>query len=84
MKKLIVVIVAAALLSGCAALEIADMIIDDDCIYRGTIVSVEYGAGRTIVTFGGGYTAECESDDGVRPGDWAQQRATPDGCNFTW
>jgi hypothetical protein len=58
------------LTSGCAALELADMVFDDDCKWRGTVETVSSTPKHTIVTFQDGHTETCNRADWIKPGDW--------------
>ena len=84
MKKLFVLIAVFFALTGCTALELADMVFDDNCLYRGTVESVEHTEDQTIVIFDDStkeYT--CNRAEWVDRGDWIEVRKTEFGCEYS-
>ncbi len=74
-----------SLLSGCTALEIADMIFDDDCRYRGTVEQVDHRDSQTFVKFDDSNTVyQCATAEWVAVGGWIEVRDMQNnGCIFS-
>lgn len=84
MKRLMFVIAVLICLAGCTTMEVLDMIFDDDCIYRGTVVEVEHWFDKTTVTFESGKTIECQKAEWVEAGDWIEAREVETDPPFNW
>ena len=70
------------IISGCAVLELTDMLFDDDCQWRGTVEDVIQNSDSTTVTFEDGPVYTCEKDSTITKGDWIEVRRTESGCKF--
>ena len=88
MKKIVflfMVISSVLAFSGCAVMELADMIFDDDCQYRGTVSEVSHTDDTTTVKFEDSTkTFTCDHAGWVDAGDWIEVRSTEDGCIFDY
>ena len=78
------VILISLIVSGCTVLEMADLIFDDDCIHRGTVVGVDHWEEYTKVAFEGDYAVTCQPAKWVEPGDWIEARKTQGVSEFEW
>jgi hypothetical protein len=75
-KKFLILCIAMSFLSGCTVLEVADMIFDDDCLYRGTVSKVVHWVDTTTVTFETGRSITCYKAEWIEVGDWIEARET--------
>lgn len=90
MKTIAIILAVVFALTGCAFLEAVDMIFDDDCLYRGTVETVEHSetvgdTGTTVKFKDSTRTFTCSNGGWVDPGDWIEVRKNDNGdCFFDY
>lgn len=80
--RLLILFFLISLLSGCAVLELTDMLINPNCTWRGTVVTIEHVGEETKVLFEGNHTAICDAAGWIEIGDWIAEHKTDSGCVF--